>query len=471
LPRNELMDRAKIARIQAAEQKTNRQLINSIQLSQIKVKLGIPYLSPEHLYIGSPGEESFVEFENPTKETMQLRLELSDRHGVFSIPDDQRKIAIGGKGNVRIPVSFHVEPAGVIMTRSAKYMAAITVWDTKANLMVDSISITGQGPGYIAREHLNCLKPVNTLVDPPQVAIYAYDAEQDLPLPVPVDSSVDRGHRVEIRVSLYGARWYKILKYEIESDILGPDQLGILRGSQIFSVDGLDPGDQVDYSFETRIHRTTTYIAVAGETDDPSVVGASASVAIHTKIPVGYYDAWTSAPVREEDLERIRNWLNHIEEKLNDGCIRDCGRLSYHFSGRIFEGYLKPQESFEDEYDENNDLTHDILSKMRQVPIAIGRESLVQMGEPRSDLCLCQTTDCSNCIWGSVGEDRSYVAICATAPGPEDSIRDNAPCVFEGGADDYALMHELFHYGTKLVYGNIAIEEEVSEVVTECYWN
>lgn len=210
-------------------------------------------------------------------------------------------------------------------------------------------------------------------------------------------------------------------------------------------------------SFTIDIGRTS-FIDIHATNDDG---GATDRETFYAKIRVGYHDATVpGAPVRERELELIREYLEEIDRRLNDNVLANLSDYIEEFNSRVPAGARFPD--FDDlEYLSGGvgtgNLTDDLLAAMRDVLIYLSpgtmprgyRPGTIEDSERRA-LCEEFTADDGNMarVWGK--STREWVSICV-----------------EAGADDLTLLHELFHHASTSNNGS----EARAFAVSMCAYN
>lgn len=140
-------------------------------------------------------------------------------------------------------------------------------------------------------------------------------------------------------------------------------------------------------------------------------------------VRVGYHEARTpGGGVYRRQLDELAGYLEDIEERLNDDCIRGNDNLD-----RFDDPYLR------------GDLTDDILEAMQNVVIYTSQEQVPTAYRDTSRLC--------DPSFGVTPPDRSWVGICR-----------------EIGADELTLLHELYHYAAADDWGS----EERAFAISNC---
>jgi len=209
-------------------------------------------------------------------------------------------------------------------------------------------------------------------------------------------------------------------------------------------------------SFISNIGRTYS-VEIAATNDDGS---ADDREVLYSKIPVGYHSAsLPGAPVKENDLRRIRLDLEEIDRRLNDNVLTNLPEYIAEWNRRVPE---QPFPSFSDmAYLSgavgSGNLADDILNAMRDVLIYIYPHTMPRGYRPgtitdpgRRALCERVEVDGESKIVVFGKSTREWVSIC-----------------HEGGADDLTLLHELFHYASTSNNG----DEARAFAVSLCAYN
>lgn len=206
-------------------------------------------------------------------------------------------------------------------------------------------------------------------------------------------------------------------------------------------------------SFASNIGHTFS-VEIAATNDDGSTDDREV---LYSKIPVGYHSASPpGAPVTENDLNRIRLYLEDVDRRLRDNVLTNLPDYIAEWNAMVPE---QPFPSFGDiAYMSgavgSGNLADDILAAMQDVLIYIYPYTMPRGYRPGTITdpgrrALCERNDEGRIA--VIGKStREWVSLCR-----------------EGGADGLTLLHELFHYASSSNNGS----EPRAFAVSLCAYN
>jgi len=417
--RAELLGLAKELEITNARELTKPQLVRAIASAQAAQTSGSILIPTNRLIFKKAGQKRSAVLRNQTDRPVRLRLEVMDRNGAFEIPGRFQEVTLQQGDSLTVPVQFTPRKVGALLTKSAIYLAGVRVWDLKAKRIVGFIALSGVGPGRVPPNALSCIvHPARREVrpegnSPPRITISV------------MPEVVAPGGIVHVSYSVTGADqvW----------ESWGHPGAEVLEDGTYndWGSWGSNQTSEDDREYDVELGSTTSFEIWARNSDGSTFAQAVARILVR----VGYHNARTpGGGVYRGDLNRLRDYLENIEELLNDGCIRNNADL----------------DRFEDPYLRGG-LTDDILAAMQGVVIYTSREQLPSAYRETSDLCGCVPCDGQDCCtYGETADDQSWVAICRSI-----------------GADDLTLLHELYHY-TRGDQGRVA-EDKAAAISMGCF--
>lgn len=375
----ELLGLARKLGITRAREFTKPELVHAIASAQAAQRHGSIWISTDKLIFKKAGQKLNAVLRNRKRRPIRLGLEVMDRAGAFEMPFSLKDVTLKGKGSLSVPVQFAPRKEGAAFTRSAIYHAGVRVWDLEAKRIVGFIDLSGVGMGRVPYQEVSCIIYPAPPVDPHQ-------GNSPPSISISVTPEVAwPGDIVHVAYNVTGAD-------EVWESWGNPGGEILEDGTYTdWGSWGSNATSDHEREYDVELGGTTSFEISARNADGPSFAQAVARILVR----VGYHNASTPAVVYRGELNRLRGYLESIEEVLNDDCIRNNENLD-HFDDPYLRG----------------DLTDDILTAMQDVVIYTRKEQLPSAYLETSRLCKCRDLDGRGCAYGETPDDRSFVAIC-----------------------------------------------------------
>jgi hypothetical protein len=379
---------------------------------------------------------------NQSKKELTLDIKLIGSK-TFSLPEKYKSIKVKAEGYLRIPFEFRERNVGWPIALQAKYNANIRLFSIgpkNEKELLKTIKLMKTGPALVPR--LNCMQTLTPKAQkrgnsPPVITITSRRPGTDFPVntgTVELAWNISGADSMDDFISYPGA---EVLEPGTFTDAYGwesSDHETLSSGSYTYT-----PGASLFHSFEAR-------------NDDGEVHEGEA---LYHCTRTGYRNAKcpAGASIDTNELNQIRIYLDNIDALLRTNVLEDLSGFIEEWNRRLDERVdIDPADReryrltiFEDiDYLSGGvgtgGLADDILASMENVLIYIKPYTLPRGFRPGTTSpdthYICQELE---------GHEVYGVTPAYETPAPEYGW---ISICREIGADDFTLLHELYHYAT-----------------------